>query len=99
MLSQHTAQRPFAMAATGLNNDWPIPDLDAWLRETVLDEGFVCQVSWRERVRMTWQVANFSSTTKGAEFAHSLMDDPSRQIFDLVVLTNQPAGPHSPLRS
>lgn len=99
MRSHHKSQRPFAMPPTGLDNDWPISDLDAWLRETVLDDGFVCQVSWRERARMTWQVENFSSTSKGAEFARSLMDDSSRQLFDLLVHTNQPAGPHSPLKS
>lgn len=99
MPSQHATQRPFAMPPTGLNTDWPITDLDAWLTETVLDEGFVCQVSWRERARMTWQVANFSSTHKGAEFARSLMDDPSGLLFDLLVHSNQPAGPHSPLKA
>lgn len=98
MPAQHTTQRPFAMSPSGLgNNDWPITDLHAWLAETVLDKGFVCQVSWREKSRMTWQVANFSSTDKGAAFARSLMSDQSRPLFELVVHSNQPAGQHSPL--
>ena len=96
MRSQHKTQRPFAMSPTGAGNDWPMLDMDAWLAETVLDEGFVCQVSWREQKRMTWQVANFSSTQKGVEYARSLMDDSTRSLFDLLVHTNQPAGPCSP---
>ncbi|MBB5547571.1 hypothetical protein [Paraburkholderia fungorum] len=99
MPAQHTTQRPFAMSPTGLDNDWPITDLNAWLAETVLDKGFVCQVSWRERAGVTWLVANFSSTDKGAEFALSLMNDQSRPLLDLLVHTNQPAGQHSPLKA
>lgn len=99
MRSQHKTQRPFAMSPTGAGNDWPMLDMDAWLAETVLDEGFVCQVSWREQKRMTWQVANFSSTQKGVEYARSLMDDSTRSLFDLLVHTNQPASPHLPLKA
>lgn len=99
MRSLHKTQRPFAMLPTGDGNAWAMLDMDAWLAEAVLDEGFVCQVSWREQKPMTWQVTNFSSTQKGAEYARSLMDDSTRPLFDLLVHTNQPAGPHSPLKA
>lgn len=99
MRSLHKTQRPFAVSPISDGNSWPMLDMDAWLKETVLEDGFVCQVSWRERQRMTWQVANFSAPHKGAEFARSLMDDPTRPLFDLLVHTNQPAGPHSPLKA